>query len=385
MRSVHVPFAVALLMGCSTKGPEGTVPLATTVAAATSFDLPPAVGTTTECARADHSHGTPALPALGGDLTGTLVGANVVALRGAPVSATSPTAGAVLGWSGTDWRPTTVAGATPGTSVIAEASFGQASSVGTSAAFARADHTHGTPMLPALAGDLSGSLTAASVVALRGAPISATAPTAGTVLGWSGTDWRPTTLSTPAPGASVIPATSFGLASSAGSSSAFARADHTHGTPTLPAAGGDLSGSLTAATVTGLRGTPVSPAAPAPGDVLQFDGTSWSAVNAPLVVAAAVVTGANTVSGPRVGGLSVTGLAAGAVSFTFAGYSQPTAASTYVVKVTPVAGSSFYVAAFQSFSASGFTIAVRDLTGASPATTVLQSLTFMVEVSRLVP
>lgn len=42
-------------------------------------------------------------------------------------------------------------GGTPATTVVTETSFAQASAVGTSTDYARADHTHGTPTLPTLA------------------------------------------------------------------------------------------------------------------------------------------------------------------------------------------------------------------------------------------
>lgn len=41
-------------------------------------------------------------------------------------------------------------GGTPATTVVTETSFGQASAVGTSLLYARADHTHGTPATPAV-------------------------------------------------------------------------------------------------------------------------------------------------------------------------------------------------------------------------------------------
>ena len=49
----------------------------------------------------------------------------------------------------------------------------------------------------------------------------------------------------------------------------------------LPAAGGDLSGTLTAATVAALQGTPVSAVAPASGQLLSFDGAKWTPAAAP--------------------------------------------------------------------------------------------------------
>ena len=42
-------------------------------------------------------------------------------------------------------------GGTPATTVVTETSYGQASAVGTSSDFARADHTHGTPAVPSAA------------------------------------------------------------------------------------------------------------------------------------------------------------------------------------------------------------------------------------------
>ncbi len=44
----------------------------------------------------------------------------------------------------------------------------------------------------------------------------------------------------------------------------------------LPAAGGDLSGSLSSATVVGLQGTPLANTAPANGQVLRFNGSNWT-------------------------------------------------------------------------------------------------------------
>lgn len=48
--------------------------------------------------------------------------------------------------------PTGGGGGTPASTVVTETTFGQASAVGTSTDYARADHTHGTPALPAIAG-----------------------------------------------------------------------------------------------------------------------------------------------------------------------------------------------------------------------------------------
>lgn len=47
--------------------------------------------------------------------------------------------------------PTGGGGGTPASTVVTETTFGQSSAVGTSTDYARADHTHGTPTLPAIA------------------------------------------------------------------------------------------------------------------------------------------------------------------------------------------------------------------------------------------
>jgi len=72
---------------------------ASSVVSETSFGLSPAVGTSTDYARGDHSHGSPTIPLA--------------------------------------------------SSVVTETAYGQSSATGTSTSVARADHTHGTPALPA--------------------------------------------------------------------------------------------------------------------------------------------------------------------------------------------------------------------------------------------
>ena len=49
------------------------------------------------------------------------------------------------------------------------------------------------------------------------------------------------------------------------------------GSGSLPAAGGDLSGALTSATVRAIQGQAVSAAAPSIGQILTWQGSSWAA------------------------------------------------------------------------------------------------------------
>lgn len=100
-------------------------------------------------------------------------------------------------------------------------------------------------------GDLAGNLPNPTVAGLRGRPLSTAGPAPGQVLAWTGTAWEPVTLPT-----------------------------SQNATP-----GGDLSGSISAATVIGIQGRPVSPSAPSPGQTLTWNGTAWIATSpGPLAI-----------------------------------------------------------------------------------------------------
>lgn len=183
------------------------------------------------------------------------------------------------------------------TSVEAALSFGMAPVLGTDTAYARADHHHGTPPLPpppVLGGDAVGPVANNQVVALRGVPLELAAPlAAGQVLtvqaAGSGLRWQPVTPPVPPPPPPPVPTpgavqaqTSFGLGSGDGGSANFARADHTHGTPSLS---GDVvtqgSGSAQQTRVQRLQGRDVSNAAPANGQVLRFNAGVWGPADPP--------------------------------------------------------------------------------------------------------
>jgi hypothetical protein len=89
---------MTLTIAASGGGGGGTP--ASTVVSETSYGQSPVVGTSTNYAREDHSHGTPAA-------------------------------------------------LTPSSTVVAETTYGQSSTAGTSTNYARADHSHGTPAVPA--------------------------------------------------------------------------------------------------------------------------------------------------------------------------------------------------------------------------------------------
>ncbi|MGH8527178.1 MAG: hypothetical protein ACREXY_24115, partial [Gammaproteobacteria bacterium] len=92
----------------------------------------------------------------GGDLSGVFSNATVVKLLGRALSSTAPQTGEVLMWNGTNWTPA------------------PAPSGGNTA----------------LGGDISGQSNAATVVGLRGHPISTNTPQFGTFLRFDGSGWN---------------------------------------------------------------------------------------------------------------------------------------------------------------------------------------------------
>jgi len=141
-------------------------------------------------------------------------------------------------------------------------------------------------------GDLSGALSAPTVARLQSRPVSATAPTAGQVLKWTGTQWEPATdansggtvtrVTAVAPltawNGTLTPQLSIGPAGADAdgylASADWARFDAKYDAATQ--CGGDLDGSLPNPRVKGIQGIPVVTSAPGEAQVLRFDGTSWA-------------------------------------------------------------------------------------------------------------
>jgi hypothetical protein len=95
-----------------------------------------------------------------------------------------------------------------GAAVASETTFGLAASAGSATEVARADHTHGTPPDPipghtsdpnahALGKDVTGPLGQATVVALQGRAVAATAPANGQVLTFRNGSWQPVAVPVP--------------------------------------------------------------------------------------------------------------------------------------------------------------------------------------------
>ena len=212
--------------------------------------------------------GAAQMPTLAGDVSGTITGTNVVRIQSRPVSATTPLAGQAMTWDGSQWTPQT-----PATGVASV--FGRSGAVTAQAgdySFSHVSGVIGTSQLPAAGGDLSGSLSTPTVARMQGRAISSSAPSSGQVLTWSGTQWAPQ-----APTGGVLSV--FGRTGAVTAQSGdylFNQIGGTIAAPQLPAAGGDVSGTLNAATVTRLQSRAISAAAPASGQVLGWDGTQWT-------------------------------------------------------------------------------------------------------------
>jgi hypothetical protein len=209
---------------------------------------------------------------LSGDLSGKLPSPTVTGLRGHPVSATNPTAGQILIWDGSVWAPGNQVGGSSGaaggaltgtypnprladgavtTAALADGSVTEPKLAFNPATQAELDAASATAA--AAAATLQTNITAASdaLNAYKAllASSGGTANTAGNPVSWNQLTDVPS-----------------GVISGGGASGA---------------AGGDLSGNYPNPAVAKLQGTAVSSTAPTNGQVLAFNGTSWTPAESP--------------------------------------------------------------------------------------------------------
>jgi hypothetical protein len=128
--------------------------------------------------------------ALGGDISGPATTMTVNKLLGRKLNTIAPTAGQFLGWDGTQWtaQSVTIAGA-PVTSVFARTGAVIAQTGDYS--FSQIGGSVAGSQLPSAGGDISGGITAATVIKIQTRAIASTAPATGQVLTWNGTQWAP--------------------------------------------------------------------------------------------------------------------------------------------------------------------------------------------------
>lgn len=250
---------------------------------------------------------------LAGDAAGPVGATRVERIRGVLVDPVAPTQDQVLTFSDGQWRPASLppgaAPINPSNTVTAQQAFGLAQDAGASAAYSRADHSHGTPPdpIPAhradagahnLAGDVTGTVGATRVARIQGVAVDSIAPAQDEVLTFRAGQWRPAAL--PAvpvainPSNTVTAQQAFGLAQDVGASVEYSRADHAHGTPPDPIPAhradgaahniaGDVTGTVGSTTVAGIRNRPVV-GTPADGQVLTFRNNQWQAEPLPTRV-----------------------------------------------------------------------------------------------------
>ncbi|HEY3079933.1 MAG TPA: hypothetical protein VGM69_08500 [Chloroflexota bacterium] len=224
----------------------------------------------------------------------------------------------------------------------------------------------------------------------------------------------------PSPSGTVREERSFGAAASAGSAAAFARGDHTHGTPpdpipphrTAPDAhtlSGDVTGPIGSAIVERILGVPIAQGALLEGQVLTVRGGQWRAETAPAgpdgafvahppdagaysIVAAGRARGDGAVAAPTYNKLEARVMDDGQLLVTFTGYRRPVdgrGGDQYVVKALPVFNKDVQarlqirgvLVAFDRFEDDGLVLWVSD--GAEPVgRDRLAELECMVEISQ---
>jgi hypothetical protein len=132
--------------------------------------------------------------------------------------------------------------------------------------------------IPPVGGDISGNPAAATVTGIQNRPVANTAPSSGQALVWNSTSsiWQPGTVSGGGGGSITSVFGRTGVVTSLAGDYSFGQISGTVGNTQLPGAGGDLGGTLTAATVTGIQSRAVANTAPSNGQALLWNGAQWA-------------------------------------------------------------------------------------------------------------
>jgi hypothetical protein len=222
------------------------------------------------------------LPNAGGDVSGTLTTATVTGLQNRTVAASAPSNGQALVWNSaaSAWQPGTVSGSGAVSSV-----FGRSGAVTAQTGdynFGQISGTLGSSQFPNAGGDVSGNLTAATVTGIQNRTVSNAAPSNGQALVWnsSASAWQPGTVSGSGGAVSSVFGRTGPVTAQSGDYS-FGLISGTIVSSQLPAAGGDIGGTLTSATVKAIQGQPISSTYPSNGQALVWNSSvgAWQAAN----------------------------------------------------------------------------------------------------------
>lgn len=138
----------------------------------------------------------------GGDLSGSYPNPSVGKIRGTSVANAVPTTGQVLKYDGANWTPMSLAtsdisGISSYLTQSAFNSYVSSASCGVSQTMywnSVSGNFQCQAINVGLAGDVTGSIGAAKVVALQNNAVDSTAPSSNQVLQWNGSKWTPSTL-----------------------------------------------------------------------------------------------------------------------------------------------------------------------------------------------
>ena len=122
-------------------------------------------------------------------------------------------------------------------------------------------------------GDVTGDISAITVTAIQGQPVSTDVPTIDYVLKWDGSAWVPQPDDGNTYTAGVgIDITGLEITNTGDT-------DASDDLVTTSVAGGDITGEFAALTVTSIQGNPVEATAPTNGQILKWDGSQWALSN----------------------------------------------------------------------------------------------------------
>jgi hypothetical protein len=220
------------------------------------------------------SVGSSQLPGAGGDVSGTLTAATVTGIQNRAVANTAPANGQALVWNSgaSAWQPSTVSGGGAVSSI-----FGRTGAVTAQTGdygFGQISGSVGSGQLPNAGGDVTGTLTAATVAGIQNRAVANTAPANGQALVWNSgaSAWQPSTVSGGGAVSSIFGRT--GAVTAQTGDYGFGQISGTVASGQLPNAGGDLSGTLTTATVKAIQGQPVSSTLPGNGQALVWSSAA---------------------------------------------------------------------------------------------------------------